>query len=406
MSSLPAFEMTDYSLLFADRFLKYPKNICVLCLRPVEKRLTCGCCAECDNFVTLLTIDDDFADGVERIVAHNQLEVAKNVSDGKEHLIINAPHTTKGKTITHALFVKDVSIFANPEKHLYYGCLIKSFFRTRSTYDNDPSKSYTLDTNFAEFLFGKIGVSDTSLFTKCWMTCLQASLQVPVCLEVIPDFWLMENRVEATLYHTCDDIANSHRKLTVECRVRGKGDEITGSFVCMDDRLVPREELENAFEHGAPIYKQSTNYDAGKGGRCEKICYKNLKDQIFIDQVWEEKFGKKIAKKEQKRKEQERKEKKEREREEQRQLAIQQKEREAALRLARASLVEATAKVDVELEQIRKLKELNREVALKNQKLADRKEAEKLAKEAEKRHAEKLKQKELERQQKFVSKKQ
>ena len=38
-------------------------------------------------------------------------------------------------------------------------------------------------------------------------------------------------------------------------------------------------------------------------------------------------------------------------------------------RLARASLVEATAKVDVELEQIRKLKELNREVAIKNQKL-------------------------------------
>jgi len=67
--------------------------------------------------------------------------------------------------------------------------------------------------------------------------------------------------------------------------------------------------------------------------------------------------------------------------------------------------VEATAKVDVELETIRKLRELNREVALKNQKLADRKDAEKLAKDAEKRHAEKLKQKELERQ-KFISKKQ
>lgn len=71
-----------------------------------------------------------------------------------------------------------------------------------------------------------------------------------------------------------------------------------------------------------------------------------------------------------------------------------------------AECAEAIAKTRIELEQIRKLKELNREVALKNQKLADKKDAEKLAKDAEKRHAEKLKQKELERQQKFISKKQ
>jgi hypothetical protein len=70
-----------------------------------------------------------------------------------------------------------------------------------------------------------------------------------------------------------------------------------------------------------------------------------------------------------------------------------------------AECAEAIAKTRIELEQIRKLKELNREVAIKNQKLADRKEADKLAKDAEKRHAEKLKQKEIERQ-KFVSKKQ
>ena len=112
----------------------------------------------------------------------------------------------------------------------------------------------------------------------------------------------------------------------------------------------------------------------------------------------------KEAKKEQKRKEHERKEKKEREREEMRQYAIQQKEKEEALRLARASLVSAVAKVDEQLETIRKLRELNREVAIKNQKLADRKEADRLAKEAEKRHADKLKQKELERL-KFISKK-
>jgi hypothetical protein len=177
-------------------------------------------------------------------------------------------------------------------------------------------------------------------------------------------------------------------------------------FRLEDDRNIDDDEIAIAFAQGAPIYKQSGDCSSGKGGRCYAIRQRSFaKDQLFIDHIWEEKFGKKIAKKEQQRKEQERKEKKEREREEQRQFAIQQKEREQALRLARASLVEATAKVDVELEQIRKLKELNREVAIKNQKLADRKEAEKLAKDAEKRHAEKLKQKELERQ-KFLSKKQ
>ena len=71
-----------------------------------------------------------------------------------------------------------------------------------------------------------------------------------------------------------------------------------------------------------------------------------------------------------------------------------------------AECAEAIAKTRIELDKIRKLRELNREVAIKNQKIFERKEAEKLAKEAEKRHAEKLKQKELERHQKFVSKKQ
>jgi hypothetical protein len=70
-----------------------------------------------------------------------------------------------------------------------------------------------------------------------------------------------------------------------------------------------------------------------------------------------------------------------------------------------AECAEAIAKTRIELENIRKLRELNREVALTNKKIFERKEAEKLAKDAEKRHAEKLKQKELERQ-KFISKKQ
>jgi hypothetical protein len=91
-------------------------------------------------------------------------------------------------------------------------------------------------------------------------------------------------------------------------------------------------------------------------------------------------------------------------REEQRELAIKRREEEIALRAARAALVTAVAKIDVDLERIKNLKELNKEVALKNQKIADRKEAEKLALAAEQRHAEKLKQKEIERQ-KFLSKK-
>jgi len=112
----------------------------------------------------------------------------------------------------------------------------------------------------------------------------------------------------------------------------------------------------------------------------------------------------KQAKKEKERKEQEKKEKKQRKREEQRQLDLQRKAEQDALRQARATLVDAVAKIDEELEKIRKLRELNREVALTNKKIFERKEAEKLAKEAERRHAEKLKQKELERQ-RFISKK-
>jgi hypothetical protein len=98
------------------------------------------------------------------------------------------------------------------------------------------------------------------------------------------------------------------------------------------------------------------------------------------------------------------KNKKQLDREEQRELALKRREEEIALRAARAALVTAVAKIDVDLERIKNLKELNKEVALKNQKIADRKEAEKLALAAEQRHAEKLKQKEIERQ-KFLSKK-
>ena len=146
-----------------------------------------------------------------------------------------------------------------------------------------------------------------------------------------------------------------------------------------------------------------------KGRVCEAVSGNGrvlkLTDDFMVNhEAEEQRKARKQAKKEQERKEQERKERKEREREEMRLHAIKQREEEIALRAARATLVAATAVVDTQLETIRKVRELNREVAIKNQKIADRKEADRLAKDAEKRHAEKLKQKELERQ-KFITKK-
>jgi len=146
-----------------------------------------------------------------------------------------------------------------------------------------------------------------------------------------------------------------------------------------------------------------------KGRVCEAVSGNGrvlkLTDDFMVNhEAEEERKARKQAQKEKELKEQQRKEKKEREREEMRQIAIKQREEEIALKAARATLIAATAVVDTQLETIRKVRELNREVAIKNQKIADRKEAERLAKDAEKRHAEKLKQKELERQ-KFITKK-
>ena len=385
-----------------ERLNKYPADTCVLCFKTGITRNPSGCCDECDLFADLMMSDKDFAEGVELIVKQNRkaVETVKT-----QHFHLQAPIAG----MTYSLFVPDASLFSNPEKHIYYACLIQAFFRTRTSYQNDKKKQFLIEPTFGTFIANEQGsIADMKQFCYCWMTCVQASLQVPVNYDkIIPDFWLLEDRVEGVFHHICDMFPDRQRKMTVKTHIfRDDDNQIRGMFRLEDDRNIDGEEIAIAFAQGAPIYKQSGDCSSGKGGRCYAIRQRSFaKDQLFIDQVWEEKFGKKTAKKEQQRKEQERKEKKEREHEEQRQLAIQQKEREQALRLARASLVEATVKVDVELEQIRKLRELNREVAIKNQKLADRKEADKLAKDAEKRHAEKLKQKEIERQ-KFVSKKQ
>ena len=147
-------------------------------------------------------------------------------------------------------------------------------------------------------------------------------------------------------------------------------------------------------------------YHLNQFARCECISFggTTLEWTDPVSEEFRKKHAIKEAKKEKERKEQEKKEKKQRQREEQRQLDLERKAEQDALRQARATLVDAVAKIDEELEKIRKLRELNREVALTNKKIFERKETEKLAKEAERRHAEKLKQKELERQ-RFISKK-
>jgi hypothetical protein len=389
------------SCILLERLGQYPRDTCVLCFKSGITRNASGCCDECDLFADLLVSDKDFAEGVELIVKQNRKAVATLKT---QYFHLQAPIAG----MTYSLFVPDTSIFSNPEKHHYYACLIQSFFRTRTSYQNDKKKQFLIEPTFGTFIANETGsIADMKQFCYCWMTCVQASLQVPVSDKIIPDFWLLEDCVEGTFHHICDMFPDRQRKMTVKSHIfRDDDHQIRGMFRLEDDRNIDGDEIAIAFAQGAPIYKQSGDCSSGKGGRCYAVRQKSFaKDLLFIDQVWEEKFGQKLAKKEQQRKEQERKEKKQRQREEQRELDRKRNEEEKALKLARASLVEAVAKVDVELETIRKLRELNREVALKNQKLADRKEAEKLAKEAEKRHAEKLKQKELERQ-KFLSKKQ
>jgi hypothetical protein len=185
-------------------------------------------------------------------------------------------------------------------------------------------------------------------------------------------------------------------------------DEYTGGIIKLNYfSEKPMFVLKTVAKDPPSIGEYPVRFHLNEGGRCESVVFTDGRYIEVVDELWLQRLAhkaKKQAKKEQERKEQERKERKEREREEQRIHAIKQREEEIALRAARATLVAATAVVDTQLETIRKVRELNREVAIKNQKIADRKEADRLAKDAERRHAEKLKQKELDRQ-KFIPKK-
>jgi hypothetical protein len=399
--------MKQYPKTLLERIAHHPSDTCVLCFKSGIKRNASGCCDACDVFAELLVSDEDFTNDVALLIEQS---IGTFSPKTPKNIHIWFP-TASG--IELSLFVADTSIFSNPEKHLYYGCVIRSFFRTYSAYHDDESKSFNLATDYAEFLFKETrSVADVSLYSTCWMTCVQASIQIKRASGVvIPDFWLLEDGIEGTFHHTVPLYPDQERRLTVAPLTfrRPRTGTITGAFELQDDRKVPAEEVGLALKNNLLVYEMECDCDTGRGGRVKQIIHKSFaKPQLFIDHMWNAKHGQKLAKQERKsreQKEQERKEKKQRQREEQRQLDHERHEQEKALKLARATLVEAVAKVDADLEKINKLRELNREVALKNQKIADRKEAEKLAKDAEKRHAEKLKQKELERQ-KFVSKKQ
>jgi hypothetical protein len=397
-----------------ERVAHHPSDTCVLCFKSGIKRNASGCCDDCDVFAELLISDEVFAADVRLLIEQS---IGTYSPKTPKNITIQFPSSTG---IIHSLFVPDTSIFSNPEKHLFYGCVICSFFRTRHAYLISETKDFNISTDYAKHLLKETNsVEDMKQFSYCWMTCVQASLQVKDAVGVIPDFWLLEDRIEGQFHHFAAAYPIERRLTISPITYRDSDDDIVGIFRLETDIIIPEEEVGLAFLHGLPVYEMEGDCSTGRGGRVKQILHKSFaQPQLFIDHLWNAKHGQKLAKQERKsrdpkeqerksreQKEQERKEKKQRQREEQRELDRKRHEEEKALKLARASLVEAVAQVDTQLETIRKLRELNREVALKNQKIADRKEAEKLAKEAEKRHAEKLKQKELERQ-KFISKKQ
>ena len=281
------------------------------------------------------------------------------------------------------------------------------FFRIREKYRNDKTKAFIITRPLAVRISNSLGAEMLVTASSCYSTLIQASLQVPVGHEITPDFWLIDDEVQTLFHHSFhqpiqghEDKVNLLQVLTSIGRDTKTG-LIKGEFALTDYEMrISDAIVQKARTAGLPFYLMNDV------GRCCAVHHPSFAEPIVVvDDVWLEKQQRKqakAAKKEQQRKEQELKEKQERQREEQRQLAI--KHRENALRTARATLVTAVTKIDADLERINRLKEINREVALKNRKIFERKEEEKLAAAAAARHAEKLKQKEIERQ-KFISKK-
>jgi hypothetical protein len=395
--------MNEYTQLLGQRVVDMPKDICVLCLDPVEDRCPSGCCGECDLLVQMLQ-NKKFHDDA-KMVAETLTQVKPT-------------HKTANLYIdeTLSVYVPNTSILSNPEKHLYYACLLTSFCRTRSTFKHGiPTNECELfSASFHRHLRSTCCGAEAEKDLKIpALTAFKASFQIPAVKGKMSTFWLFEGGVSASLFthlEGTDADKGIYFKIVALPVKNTENNSVFGIFQLTE--ITSFDAIPNITNllDDLPLYILSNDTKNKRVGRV--IAYRNPHldfDHPIDDPAWEklhQERQEKLAKRtEQERKEQERREKKERQREEQRQLDYQRQEEEKALKLARASLVEAVAKVDADLENIRKLRELNREVALKNQKIFERKEAEKLAKEAERRHAEKLKQKELERQ-KFVSKKQ
>jgi len=400
--------MNEYTQLLGFRVADMPKNICVLCLDPVEDRCPSGCCAECDFLIQMLQNKQFHAD-------------AKCVVSQLAQTKIDAKNATIFIDDAVCLYVPNLSILSNPEKHLYYACVITAFCRTRCSFKNDIPKNeceLVCEPSLQRRLRSVCGTELANVYMTNVLTALKASFQIPKATGKMTTFWLFEGGISGSFFTHIEGTDATEGNIFKIVSVAVKNTETGAVFgVFQLTEITSFDTIPNITNllDDLPLYILSNDTKNKRAGRVIKYRNPHLDfDHPIDDPVWEKQHQErqeKLAKRtEQERKEQERQERIQRNREERHQQQLQhqqnQKEREQALKLARATLVEAVAKVDVELETIRKLRELNREVALKNQKLADRKEAEKLAKDAEKRHAEKLKQKELERQQKFLSKKQ
>jgi len=400
-------ENNEYLAILANRIDTYPTDKCILCLEENITRYSngCGCCETCAPYSELLAKNTDFKDKVD--VAKETIESI--VESKLKSSVIKLTPPNSG--LTHSLLVPDTSIFDNTEKHLFFAASIAAFVHCRTAYFKMAGdKKFCVSKKLNDEVTAEFGHGDRAdTVLRCFSTIITASYQVPVSNVITPDFMLLDKGVLAGFYFKSEGC-----------------DEISGMAVQVDTRYEPCgrilslfsiEIIETGFQEryttrdyhiGCPLYITSSDTKSMRAGRVIKVQHKTFTEDLVIrDEIYErakQADDIKQAKKEKERKEQERREKKERQREEQRQLDYQRQEEEKALKAARATLVEAVAKVDADLEKIRKLRELNREVALKNQKIFERKEAERIAKEAERRHAEKLKQKELERQ-KFISKK-
>jgi hypothetical protein len=346
------------------------------------------CCAGCHISVTYTKQYHGFLDDVRRQTTHLQTLPREKMMEGADGEI---PATILG--LDHTVHLRVASkIHTLPEKYnIQYACGITSYFNTVAQFVKD------------RVIGAKAGIFTDDCeasFKRKMMASVGSALMASFANETSTGVPSFELRVDGTI-----STALLIKHTSVETYT---GVIIKLNYFAKRPMFVIKTVMENA-----DVFKNPLRFHLNDDGFCDSIHFADGSSEPieFADTCWlkykETKLLKqqeRLKQQEQERKEQERKERKERQREEQRQRDHERHEQEKALRLARASLVEAVAEVDTQLETIRKLRELNREVALKNQKLADRKEADRLAKDAERRHAEKLKQKELERQ-KFITKK-